>query len=445
MAFSAATVDGLEGLLQWCIAPLERRIGSVATARLWAVADQGASGVANVLVFALFGRGLTPHDFGSIGMMMGLYYFIGGFHRSAIVLPFTTWHRTDADAIDVHRDDSNWWWLGLGLALLVSAGTGIAALVVRLAGAYVPDVQWLVEPLYLTALVTPALLAWEFARRWLYKIERPQLVAACSGLYLVVLVAGALLAGRYAPDSFAAAMVWVLASIVALVVALMRLVPMAFDRAAAALITRENKAHAAWLAATNLPYSIYSTASIVVWIGLFMGPLEAAVFTAARTLTNPAISVVSAIDSIDKPRAARALVREGIPGLRRIVRNSRISIAVATGLYLGGVAILATYLTHLAYGGQYTGLEEEVRWLALGFFLFSLNLPSETMLIVLRAGPVMLTVRCITAAITLAALAFSARHGVAGMAGGFAASQFINCLLLIGAERVALARWSRSR
>ena len=41
-----------------------------------------------------------------------------------------------------------------------------------------------------------------------------------------------------------------------------------------------------------------------------------------------------------------------------------------------------------------------LRWLALGFFLFSLNLPSETMLIVLRAGPVMLTVRCITAAIS---------------------------------------------
>jgi O-antigen/teichoic acid export membrane protein len=92
--------------------------------------------------------------------------------------------------------------------------------------------------------------------------------------------------------------------------------------------------------------------------------------------------------------------------------------------------LFAGPLIAFAFKGQYAGLEREVRLLALGFFLFGLNLPSETMLIVLRAGRTMLTVRTVTAIATIAALAIGSAYGVSGMAIAFAITQAANFALL---------------
>jgi O-antigen/teichoic acid export membrane protein len=412
------------------LAPIERRIGSGTAARLYAVADQGSSGVANIIAFALLGRALPVGQFGAIGMMIGLHYFIAGFHRSAVVLPFTTDHRTDGAATDSHREDTAWWWLGFALAILLSIAIGLAGLAVGLVGRTLPSWRWLADPLLLTALISPSMLVWEFARRWLYKIERADMVSLCSLAYFLVLAIAAWLVSHHSPSAFAGALGWVAASIAALLLALPTIRPGGVDHAVARRLIRDNRSQAGWLAATNFPYSIYSSASIVVLIGLLVGSVAAAVFSAARTLTNPAISLVSAIDSIDKPRAARAFANDGMAGLKSVVHRSRLSIALATGLYLGLVALFAGPLIAFAFKGQYAGLEREVRLLALGFFLFGLNLPSETMLIVLRAGRTMLTVRTITAVATIAALAIGSAHGVSGMAIAFAITQAANFVLL---------------
>lgn len=420
----------LERPVRALLAPIERRIGRGSAARLYALSDQGSSGVANIVAFALLGRALPTAEFGAIGMMIGLHYFIAGFHRSAVVLPFTTDHRADHDGAAARREDSGWWWLGLALTLALSAATAVAGLIVAFVGQALPSWRWLATPLLLTALISPTMLLWEFARRWLYKIERADMVSLCSLAYFALLVAVAWGASRHWPSAVGGAAAWALASLGALAIALPSLRPSSPDRAVAAALVRDNRDHAAWLAATNLPYSVYSSASIVVLIGLLVGSGAAAVFSAARTLTNPAMSIVTAIDSIDKPRAARAYAREGIAGLRSVVRRSRLAIGLATGAYLGLVAVFATPLIAIAFKGHYAGLEREVRLLALGFFLFGLNLPSETMLIVLRAGRTMLTVRTVTAIATIAALAIGAAYGVAGMAIAFAVTQAANFVLL---------------
>ncbi|PZU07023.1 hypothetical protein [Sphingomonas sp.] len=419
------------------LAPIERRIGAGKAARLYALADQGSSGVANIVAFALLGRALPVGQFGAIGMMIGLHYFIAGFHRSAIVLPFTTDHRLARDPGEAHCEDNGWWWLGLALALLLSVAIGLAGVIVARVGDALPSWRWLAQSLFLTALISPAMLAWEFARRWLYKIERADMVALCSLSYFLALCAGAWLVSHHAPSAFAGASAWVVASLCALLIALPTVRPARPDRAVAARLIHDNRADAGWLAATNLPYSVYSSATIVVLIGLLVGSVAAAVFSAARTLTNPAMSIVTAIDSIDKPRAARAFAADGMAGLRSVVHRSRLSIALATGLYLGLVALFAGPLIALAFKGQYAGLEHEVRLLALGFFLFGLNLPSETLLIVLRAGRTMLTVRSVTALVTIVALAIGSAYGVSGMAIAFAVTQAGNFVLLRGIEHWA--------
>ena len=426
------------------LAPVERRIGAGAASRLYALADQGSSGVANIIALALLGRVLPVEQFGAIGMMIGLYYFIAGFHRSAVVLPFTTDHRADHQAEAAHREDNGWWWLGLALAAALTIATALLGLAVMAAGRIWPACAWMAEPLLLTALTAPAMLLWEFARRWLYKIERADMVSLCSTLYFLLLTVSAWGVSRVWPSAPTGALAWVVASVGALAIALPILRPAALDRAIAAQLIRDNRADASWLAATNLPYSLYSSASIVVLIGLLVGPVAAAVFSAARTITNPAISLVSAIDSIDKPRAARAYAQRGMAGLRSVVHRSRLSIALATGVYLGLVALFAGPLIALVFKGHYAGLEREVRLLALGFFVFGLNLPSETMLIVLRAGRTMLAIRTVTAIATIVALALGSAYGVSGMAIAFAITQVVNLVLLRWTEEAATRRGGRA-
>lgn len=430
----------LDRALLALVDPVARRIGPEKVARLAAVADQGASGLANVVALALLGRALPQGEFGAVGTMIGLYYILAGFHRSAFVLIFTTSYRSGTTPAEDHRENSTWWWLSLGAAVLLSAVLGLAALAVTSEPIALSRIGWTALPLALAMIVSPPMLAWEFARRWLYKLERADVVALCSGANLLAQVAVAWFVARHAPTAWTAALAWVVANLLAVCLALPWLRPTAPSREVAASLVKENRAMAGWFAATNVPYSVYSSASIVVWIGLFMHALATAVFTAARTLTNPAVSLVSAIDSIDKPRAARAMAMEGPAGLLRVVRKTRLTIALVTGLYLGAISLFADTLTAMVFAGAYPGLGEEMRILAAGFFFFGLNLPSETMMIVLRAGRTMLAVRCVAATLALIALWIGSGHGIRGMTIAFAVSQGLILLLFQVAERVVLGK-----
>jgi len=256
---------------------------SAKLARLYALADQGAQGLANLVAISVLGRHLPTGQFGAVGMAMGLYYVVAGFHRSAVILPYITEHGSDDRAYH-----SDWWWLN------VLFGAGLTAILLGLAGGLAlgtewwPQAIWGVMPLALGALMTLPLLCAEHLRRWLYKRERADLVALVSGIYLA----------------------WALAGSVATLLPLVWLRPAWPDWPASWNCLARHRRFASWLALTIVPYMVYSSATVVVFIGLFNGPLAAAVFTAGRTLTNPAISMVSAVDSIDKPRAARAFAEQ---------------------------------------------------------------------------------------------------------------------------------------
>jgi O-antigen/teichoic acid export membrane protein len=90
---------------------------------------------------------------------------------------------------------------------------------------------------------------------------------------------------------------------------------------------------------------------------------------------------------------------------------------------------------------QYVGIEAEVRLLCLAFFLFCLNQPSESLLIVLRESEALFLTRLLTALVTLAALAVALPYGPPGMAVAIAASQATNlCFLRLAERRVVALR-----
>lgn len=419
------------------LATLPARLRDGRLARVFALADQGFQGLGSIVASAILGRSLAPDQFGAVGVAIGAYYFVAGFHRSAIILPYLTEHRAPGDPADDRRYHSDWWWLGL------AAAVALAVMLVAIAGmmwlAFARQ-RWLALPLALGAVLTPPMLAADFARRWFYKLGRADLAATVSALFFVLLIAGAVVAARVRPDAVTGVVGWALSALGATVLALAMLRPVAPDAARAWHRFAPHARFAGWLSLNIFPYTVYSTATVVILIGALLGPGAAAVFTAARTLTNPAVSIVSAIDSTDKPRAAAALAERGAPGLRHAIGNTRRTLIVLTGGYLAAVAIFAHPLIALVFHGQYAGVERDVQLLCAAFFLFCLNQPSETLLIVLRASRTLLVTRLVTAIVTLAALIVSIPHGVAGMAVAIAVSQLVNIVSLGLAERHALTR-----
>ena len=410
-------------------------------ARIYSVGDQGAQGVANLLAIAALGRVLPSSQFGAIGMAIGIHYFVAGFHRSAVVLPYITEQEGAAGAAAGRRYHSDWWWFGLIAALALSAALVALALLFDVLQVRIPVLSWGIAPLLQGAMITLPLLSADQARRWLYKIGRADLVALVSLGSAGVLVITAISVPLIHAGALNGALPWVASGVFGTMATLLVLRPTAPSLARSLDCFKRHRSFATWLALTNIPYAFYSSATVVILIGIFDGPLAAAVFTAGRTITNPAVSFVSAIDSIDKPRAAHALATHGMTGLRHAVRHTRLLLLAVTGLYLATVACFAQPLLDFAFHHRYSGITQEVRLLAAAFFLFCLNQPSETLLIVLRASRTMFVTRLATAALTLLLLYAGSSHGVAGMAIGMAVAQAGNLLFLLVAERWVERLW----
>jgi O-antigen/teichoic acid export membrane protein len=404
--------------------------------RLCALADQAFQGVGSLASTALLGRSLALHEFGAMGIAIGAYYFAAGFHRSAVVLPYITEHRPPGDRESDRAYHSDWWWLSVAGSIVLAAALVLIAALLPLVSA---ELQWLVKPLMLGGVITLPLAAAEFGRRWLYKLGRADLAALASAAFFVTLVAGSLLVARLNPTAPSGLAAWFVAGSAATGVALLagRLRKPRWQASLTAL--KPHRGFATWLSLNVIPYTVYSTATVVILVGALFGPHAAALFTAARTLTNPAVSITSAIDSIDKRRAARSLAQDGVPGLKRTVVSTRMLIIALTGVYLAVIAIGAGPILALVFKGQYAGVEPEVRLLCLAFFLFCLNQPSETFLIVLRKSETLFFTRLATAIVTLIALAIALPYGAPGMAMAIAASQIANLALLLLAERRAVA------
>jgi O-antigen/teichoic acid export membrane protein len=405
--------------------------------RLASFADQGFQGVGNIIAMALFAHTLPRGDFGALGVAIGLYYFVFGLHRSAVVLQFIV--STARPGAFEAKDRRAWFWLNALLVLALCGGLSLLAIgALALRG---PVAQ---EPLFVKALqaalvMTPCLLMAEFSRRLLYQAHLPASAALAGVLQFGVMLGVAIAANRLGGGLTWAALAWSAGGLASLAVSLLVMPPGAPGGLRHGLARwLENPGNVLWQCLNTIPYSI-ANSSLTVIVGAFGGGVAAATFNVAKTLANPATAMVSAVDSLDKPRAARALAQGGLPALRDSIGRTRRLLVLLTGGYLLVVMLLAHLVVPLAFGPAYQGAELSVRVLAVGFFLMCLNQPSETLLIVLGAGRLMFLTRLVAAIATVAGLALAARHGVLGAAAAVTVAQLINLAGLMMAESKALA------
>ncbi|MDE0879243.1 MAG: hypothetical protein OSB00_11365 [Sphingomonas bacterium] len=414
------------------------RIASFQT-RAASFAEQGLQGAANLLVNVILARNLTQSGFATIGLLLGIHYFVLGLHRTTLVLPFILdASGSESEAIAAER---HWWWANL---MLIGAIAAFLALVCVIAAFAMPGegLRWAREAIGLAVVVTPSLLLFEFGRRVLYQRRLPVTAAVASAVYLVLNLGSAWLLTHLDRSALAGGMAWVVAGLGGWTIATLAAPPGPPQLRTALRSWWQHRSFAFWQGMTTLPYAVYNS-SVSVVIGIFGGPAAVAGFAAARTLTNPAISMVTAVDSLDKPRAARALAANGIAGLANSVGRTRKLLVILCGGYLGLLVLAADPILDLAFGNIYAEHVNEVRILAVAFFLICMNQPSETFVIVLRQSKLLLVTRIFAATVAIIALAIGARYGLMGTAIALLATHALNLTSLRFAERAAARRWQR--
>lgn len=395
--------------------------------------DQGFQGLANLGVNALLARSLMKADFASIGLMLGVYFFVLGFHRSNVVVPFIL----DTSRLDEagYRDADRWWWFNLAFVGLVAGLLWTVSLIAHLV--VPPGSDWVTNALDYAPVVAPCLCLTEFGRRWLYYAGKPGAAALAAFVYFVINITIATIVLITGAGLALGTAAWVMAAAGYMTVVVWAAPPLLVAPREALSVWRPHAAFSGWQMLNHLPYAIYNN-SVVLLIGFFGGAMSAAVFSAARTLSSPILSFAAAVDLLDKPRAARALASHGIAGLKSSISRTRRLLLLSNGAYTLLVLLATHQLLQLAFGDRYLGHEAEVQIVAIAFFLFGLNQPSETMLIVLRASKVMLLTRCIAALSAIAALALLAKpFGTAGCAAAIVFVQLVNVISLRLAERHA--------
>lgn len=382
-----------------------------------ALAEQVLVSGANFVAFVLMARAAAPARWGEFALAYAVVLFLQGFQRALVTLPMIAFSATAAGWAPVRGA-----WSGANTALalvstllLLALGGGAAAL----------GVEWVRNCVWMAAAMVLPMMVHEFARRAAVQESGFGVLVTMGAAYAVVLLAGAAL--LYVPDlhlpglpaigvataSGAAALVYRLGQRRPV---LPRPRPLPGDPGYAEF--------GAWAVLGHLGYSGYNFGIQLVLAGL-AGPAAVGAFHACRTLLQPVSTLMGAMDSIDKPRAAAALRSEGRAGLFRVLgRNARL-LALASVPFIGLVALAAQPLLELAYGSRYADQRDVVLMWCVVTLCTLASQPVESGLYVARRTRTLFYGRLGAALLSLAAaLPLVAHHGSAGallaMALGFA-------------------------
>lgn len=399
--------------------------------RVAALLEQGLVSGANFLAFILLARALAAEAWGAFGLAYAVVLFVQGWQRALVTIPMITFTAGGAGWPAARLQ-----WLGVNTALAAAA----ALLLVLMAGSvalahggwrmdWPPGRQtgWLAQSLLMAALMLVPVMAHEFCRRAAIQEARLDLLAGTGAAYAGVLV---VTAAAPWPSAWAA---WSGCQ-PALAVALACMAAAAVYRLRTALPVLATwqrpppnpvyRTYTGWALASHLAYSGYNF-GVQALLAAVAGPAALGAFHACRTLVQPVTTLQSAMDSIDKPRAAAALAREGTPGLRRVLRRAMAVLALLAVPYLALVAWGAGPLLAWLYGDRYAEQQAVVSMWCLVALCSVISQPVESGLYVARQTRALFAARAVAALASLAlALALTVSHGAVGalaaMALGFA-------------------------
>jgi len=324
----------------------------------------------------VYARTMQAGEFGLFAMIASALLVSQILQRSVVVLPMIV-------AQTEHRSAALRPWSRINAAIIVvTAGIFMLAA----AAAWWSDTgRRLVLPLCAATVVAlPTTLHYEFVRRTLFLEQRYASAVRIGAINFVLQCVGTAAVVFAGQGAFAAAVAIAVAAGLAGIsagAALGRSDQPAAP-AAVALLARF-RADMGWNLAAAVPYGVFNT-GLPILLGFVANPATAGLFTATRVLLAPITTLVSAVDTVDKPRAARGLRDGGRAGLIRSLRGTLVSLL---GLSLGYLLVGGVYadeiLRFLLGANESAQPGRAWLWMVVGFLLM-LGQTTETGLIVLR-------------------------------------------------------------
>jgi O-antigen/teichoic acid export membrane protein len=382
--------------------------------RLAALIEQGLVSAANFVALVQFARTLGAADWGTFGFAYSLLLFAQGFQRALVTIPMVPF--STRSGWDTHR--TRW--------LRGNTGLVLATLLLLLAAAAASAAAgggWLQRSLLMAALLAPCVFLHEFARRAAVQERRFGTLAVMGAAYALVMLLASMGATEFGASGAATpwapwgpALAFAGAAVAAAVA--YRVV----TRRSVAWVTGSPPAPAeagygrfgAWALASHLGYSGYNF-GVQAILAALAGPAAVGAFHACRTLVQPVAVLMTAIDSIDKPRAAAALQHGGWPALRNALLHNQRWAALLVLPFLAGVALAAAPALRLFYGELYA-TQQAVVWMACLAALAALVAqPVESGLYVARRTRELFLARCVAAVLGLASAGWLVPlHGASG-------------------------------
>lgn len=323
--------------------------------------DQALVSVGNFLLALLMARLLGPAQFGHFALLWTLIVLALSVHWALVSSPM----QNTLAAKAAEERPALFAALGLHALLLAAASAALAPLVLWGASASTLTAG----SLGVAAFACAAVVAQEFARRWLLATERPAAALTSDALRhggaLVLLSAGGA-AGLLMLDSSLALLA---------ACALAALVPLASDFRAlqhrpglARTLAREHAASGRWLLPSVLLQSVVAGAPLYA-ANAAGGSAAAGGYRAVVNLMTPVVSLTEALETFLPLRAAAAFGSEGRPGLGRVIRRWGLPLGLGCALFVGSVWALGARLLALAFGPAYAGFAAAMPALALAMLL----------------------------------------------------------------------------
>jgi O-antigen/teichoic acid export membrane protein len=313
-----------------------------------AVTDQGLFASSNFLLNVLLARWLAPADYGAFTVAYSVFCLFGVFHGAILTGPMLVFGPSK------YRDRFPEY-LGILLrshfGLMLPGGALLVAAAFVLGRFYSTTVERAFAAL---AIAAPFILLLWLLRRAFYVRLRPGWAAAGGGVYLVILLAGALglrATGRLTPATGLLAMA--VASLTTCLILLAWLRPtLATDRSTIRAVAADHWRYGKWVAASAGPGWLIDNIYYVVlpaWVGL----AAAGGLRAVLNLAQPALQSMAALGVLLLP----VLVRDRDSGGPRAMKRT---MKLAFGLFLSGSACYLALLYgfrseifHFLYGGKY--------------------------------------------------------------------------------------------
>lgn len=391
--------------------------------RLLSLFEQGLISGANFLSMMALARSFPTDQFGLYSFAYISMQFLLNLHRSIVVVPFVI---HTAEPAVLAREGQLWRSLNLVVALISMAALGVAAAV---AGPVFGAPHWMSMALLLAAVLTGPNYYYELFRRWAIQLGRYKRVVAAAAAYTIVSVAGFSIAVAEHSLPLAAA-TYVSANLTAAGVFLPVVLGTPSEPAGQSFsqFIRSLRQFLTWSLMANIAYNGYYYFPGLI-LGSLAGPIPVAAFQALRNITQPLSIIGTSVDNFDKPRAARALARDGFPGMRRQLWRTMRSMMTVGAPYILLVALFAKKGMSLIYADRYAGYEAVLYLWVLLWVVSVSTYPLETGLMLCRRPDLLFRSRLIAAGACLLLCAVAIpRWGVTGAMGALLMGQFLAML-----------------